>query len=122
MHKVFEDFRKKVQFRNSRQFKVIEISNRIQRALGITDHEIKELEFESGKLEVGDYWVIACQREFNPWLTLLEITEKGLQGDPGVDHNPSWLAPEFATSTSTTNVPPEDVVDLVIDILEVTKD
>lgn len=122
MHPAFRDFRKKIDIRTRRQFKVIEISNRLQQALAIDEDHIKELEHEDGRIEVGPYWILACQRDFKPWVFVLEITEVGTEGEPGLEHSPSWLEDKFSTGITTTNIPPEDVVDLVIDILEATKD
>lgn len=121
MHKIFKDWKEQVMDRTQRQFKVIEISNRLQAVLGIGEDDIKELEFEGGALEVDNYWVIAVNRDFKPWVTVLEITEAGQDGEPGLTHSPSWLEDKYSTGVTTTNIPPEDVVEYVIEYLEITK-
>jgi hypothetical protein len=122
MHPIFENFRNDVSTRTARQFKVIEISNRLQAALGIDEDQLKEFEFEDGRLQVGPYWILGVQRDFKPWVTVLEITEKDTEGEPGLEHTPSWLDEKFSTGVTTTNIPPDEVVETVLEFLEVTKD
>ena len=115
-------FRKDVEKVNDKIVKVIELSDRLQHELGITDDQVEEFLVEEGKISCGAFEIMAFYRDFKPIKWVLEIIEKGKNSlddsDPRDGYLTSWMREEECNGSRTINLPPDEVINEVIDYIK----
>lgn len=108
MHKLLQQLESDI----DREKQVIEISKKIIHVLQITPDQIERMYLNNIRLRCNDYDISAWKREFHVGdIYTLEIVETGTHGYLLKNW---WNKSTDFKGSSSTNIPPEHVVDFVI--------